>query len=146
MPRILDIMSAHPGSVELLIIDEIILIGAALFARMHFRSQQGRRRLFSEAALDPNAYTFGNMSMLLVGDFGQLEPIDDWSLVDTEAQYASCPAKLRHLWGHRRHGTALIRTFKEAWILSKIHRSSEDMWWTGSCLCLRDFTCTKRGD
>ena len=134
------------ANVELLIIDEISFIGAALFARMHFRSQQGRRRLFSEAAVDPNAYTFGNMSMLLVGDFGQLEPIDDWSLVDMEAQYASCPPKLRHLWGHRRHGAALMRTFKEAWILSKIHRSSEDMWWTESCLRLRDFTCTKQGD
>ena len=31
-------------------------------------------------------------------------------------------------------------------MLHKIHRSKEDMWWTESCLRLRDFTCTKEGD
>jgi hypothetical protein len=39
-----------------------------------------------------------------------------------------------------------MRTFKEAWVLSKIHRSNDDMWWTRSCLRLRDFECTKTGD
>ena len=28
------------------------------------------------------------MSVILVGDFGQLEPIDDWSLCDTETKNA----------------------------------------------------------
>ena len=50
---------------------------------MHFRLQQAKRRFFSEAALDPHDYTFGNISIILVGDFGQLEPIDDWSMCDT---------------------------------------------------------------
>ena len=31
-------------------------------------------------------------------------------------------------------------------MLQRIHRSKEDMWWTESCLRLRDFTCTKDGD
>ena len=31
-------------------------------------------------------------------------------------------------------------------MLKQIHRSKEDMWWTESCLRLRDFTCTKEGD
>ena len=31
-------------------------------------------------------------------------------------------------------------------MLNKIHRSKEDVWWTESCLRLRDFTCTKAGD
>ena len=31
-------------------------------------------------------------------------------------------------------------------MLKEIHRSSEDMWWTESCLRLRDFTCTKEQD
>ena len=39
-------------------------------------------------ALDPNRCTFGDISIILVGDFGQLEPIDDWSLCDQEAKYA----------------------------------------------------------
>ena len=84
--------------------------------------------------------------MLLVGDFGQLEPIDDWSFCDTEATYADCPKRMRHLWNHARMGKLLSETFKEAIMLKRIHRSKEDMWWTESCLRLRDFTCTKQGD
>ena len=53
----------------LLIVDEVSFIGTAFFARMHFRLQQ--------ADLDPNESTFGAISLVLVGDFGQLEPIDD---------------------------------------------------------------------
>ena len=31
-------------------------------------------------------------------------------------------------------------------MLKQIHRSKEDMWWTESCLRLRDFTCTYKDD
>ena len=31
-------------------------------------------------------------------------------------------------------------------MLGRIHRSKDDMWWTESCLRLRDVTCTKEGD
>ena len=31
-------------------------------------------------------------------------------------------------------------------MLSRVHRSKEDLWWTTSCLRLRDFICTKAGD
>ena len=85
-----------------LIIDEISFIGTALFARMHIRTQQGKRAYFSERGLDPHDSTFGDISMILVGDFGQLEPIDDWSMFDTEATFATCPKKLRHLRKHHR--------------------------------------------
>ena len=70
-------------NVVLLIIDEISFIGRALFSKMHFRTQQAKRSYFSEKGLDPNEHTFGGISMVLVGDFGQLEPIGDWSLCDT---------------------------------------------------------------
>ena len=36
-------------------------------------ARQATRRSFSEAALDPDEYTFGVPSIILVGDFGQLE-------------------------------------------------------------------------
>ena len=74
--------------VILLIIDEISFIGTALFARMHIRTQQGKRAHFSKYGLDPTDTTFGSISMILVGDFGQLEPIDDWSMFDTESTFA----------------------------------------------------------
>ena len=134
------------ANVVLLIVDEVSFIGRSFFARMHFRLQQGRRRFFSEAGLDPNRFTFGHVSIILVGDLGQLEPIDDWSMCNTEATYRDCPARLRHLWKHQVHGKTLLETFKEAVMLTQIHRSKEDIWWTESCLRLRDFTCTKAGD
>ena len=31
-------------------------------------------------------------------------------------------------------------------MLNRIHRSKDDLWWTESCLRLRDFTCTKHED
>ena len=133
-------------NVVLLIIDEISFIGTSLFARMHFRTQQAKRDYFSERGLDPNLRTFGDLSLILVGDFGQLDPINDWSLCDTEASWTTCPKKMAHLWKHHKFGKLLLREFKEAVMLKHIHRSREDMWWTESCLRLRDFTCTKDGD
>ena len=134
------------ANVVLLIIDEASFIGRALFARAHFRTQQAKRAYFSEAGLDPNNYTFGNLSMILVGDFGQLQPIDDWSMCDTEATYATCPRHLRPLWKHACFGKLLLGTFEEAIMLKRIHRSKEDLWWTESWRRLRDFTCTQEGD
>ena len=133
-------------NVCLLIVDEVSFIGRAFFARMHFRLQQAKRGYFSEAALDPHRFTFGNVSILLVGDFGQLDPIDDWSMCDDDASFRTCPAKQRHLWKHNLQGKLLLQQFEEAVILKQIHRSKEDMWWTESCLRLRDFTCTKEED
>ena len=134
------------ANVVLLVVDEAPTIGRAFLARMHFRLQQAKRRFFSEAGLDPNQYHFGDISIILVGDFGQLEPIDDWSMCDAEATYKDCPKNLRHLWRHACHGKLLASTFDEAIMLRRIHRSKADMWWTESCLRLRDFTCTKAGD
>ena len=73
---------------------------------MHHRLQQGRRAYFSEAGLDPSDHLFGDISMILVGDFGQLEPIDDWSMCDTESRAQDCPPKnetplaLSEAWGN----------------------------------------------
>ena len=133
-------------NVVLLIVDEVSFIGRALFARMHFRLQQAKRPYFTERSIDPAAKLFGDISIILVGDFGQLEPIDDWSMCDTESNWATCPKNIRHLWSHARFGKLLTETFQEAIMLKQIHRSKEDLWWTESCLRLRDFTCTFEGD
>ena len=53
---------------------------------------------------------------------------------------------MRHLWRHACQGKLLMQTFDEAVMLSRIHRSKDDLWWTESCLRLRDFSCTKEGD
>ena len=127
------------ADVELLIVDEVSFIGRAFFTRMHFRLQQGKRRTFSEWALDPNECTFGNLSIILVGDFGQLEPIDDWNMCDRESRACDQPKRLQHLWKHAQLGKELLKEFDEAFMLTRIHRSGADVWWTESCLRLRDF-------
>ena len=135
------------GDVVLLIVDEVSFIGRAFFARMHYRLQQAKRRYFSERAKNPHAHWLGGISIILVGDFGQLEPIGDWSMCDTETTYQDCPKSWRSLWKHNILGKKMIREqFHEAVMLKRIHRSKDDMWWTESCLRLRDFTCTKEGD
>jgi len=139
-------------SVQLLIVDEVSFIGRAFFARMHFRLQQAKRGFFAEANIDPNRCLFGDISIILVGDFGQLEPIDDWSMCDDSATWQTCPKKLKHLWAHQKWGRMLHgednegELFNEAIVLNNIHRSKDDLWWTQSCLRLRDFECTKEGD
>ena len=60
--------------VVLLIVDEVSFIGRAFFHRMHCRLQQAKRAFFAERALALEQHHFGDISMILVGDFGQLEP------------------------------------------------------------------------
>ena len=134
------------GNVVLLIPDEVSFIGRAFLARMHHRLQQAKRRFFAEAGIDANNCTLGDVSIILVGDFGQLEPIDDWSMCDTEARYKDQPKRLLHLWRHANQGEELVKEIKEAIMLKNIHRSKDDLWWTESCLRLRDFTCTMYDD
>ena len=125
--------------VVLLIVDEVSFIGRAFFHRMHCRLQQAKRGFFAERGLDPEKYHFGDISMILVGDFGQLQPIDDVSICDDETTYNTCPKSMWNLWGHAQAGRQLLQSFKEAIMLTRIHRSKDDLWWTESCLRLRDF-------
>ena len=46
---------------------------------------------------------------------------------------------MKHLWRHACHGNLVLQTFDEAFVLSKVHRSKDDMEWTESYLRLRDF-------
>ena len=87
----------------MLIVDEISFIGRVFFARMHFRLQQAKRQNFSDPARDPYDHTFGDLSMILVGDFGQLEPIGDVSLCDKKLTAATMTHfKSDHKWDARR--------------------------------------------
>ena len=71
--------------------------------------------------------------MILVGDFGQMEPIEDVSICDDETAYATCPKPLWHLWGHSQGGRQLLRSFNEAIMLKRIHRWKDDLRWTELC-------------
>lgn len=133
-------------NVELLIVDEISFIGRAFFFRMHVRMQQAKRDSLARKEVDPQECLFGDISMILVGDFGQLDPISDISFCDDEMTYSTCPKPLHGLWGHAQSGRRLLECFTEATVLRRIHRSQEDQWWTQSCLRLRDFEMTYHED
>ena len=63
--------------------DGISFVGRFFFSRMHVRVRQAKRPFFIEADLDPNDYIlFGDISMILVGDFDQLDPTDFWGRCD----------------------------------------------------------------
>jgi hypothetical protein len=126
--------------VELLVVDEISFIGRAMLCKMHLRLQQGRRAHFAETATLPENKLFGNISIILVGDFGQLDPIDDFTLCELKPLFNKCPVKLKHLWKHAVQGHNLASTFKEAILLKRVHRSKDDSWWTESCLLLRNIS------
>jgi hypothetical protein len=134
------------ANVVLLIVDEVSFIGGAFFVKMHFRMQQGRRRYFAEWAKDAAKYVFGGASIILVGDFGQLEPIDDISMCDEESRREYGPKKIHPLLKLARKSIHLLELFEEAFLLKQIHRSKEDTWWTESCLRLRDFKMTMDQD
>jgi hypothetical protein len=127
------------ASAVLLIVDETSFIGQALFHQMHCRLQQAKRRSMDALNLNVGKCTFGDMSVILVGDFGQLDPIHDWSLCDTETRNSDVPRKLRHKCKDRIAGKDLVAAFDAAFMLTQIHRSADDTWWTESCLRLRDF-------
>ena len=129
----------------LLIVDEVSFIGTGFFHKMHCRLQRAKRSYFAERGLDPDLYTFGDVSIILVGDFGQLEPIGDVSLCDTETTRHTCPHDVNPAqnWGHVHNGRLLLRGFTEAFMLKQIHRSKDDLWWAQSGLRLRDFQMTR---
>ena len=115
-------------NVVLLIVDEVSFIGRAFLHRMHCRSQQAKRAYFAQRGLNPEKHDFGAISMILVGDFGQLQPIEDISLFDDEMQYATCPKSMWKVWAAAQSGRDLLESFKEAFGLARIHRSKDDRW------------------
>ena len=131
----------------LLIIDEVSFIGRAFFYRMHCRLQQAKRAYFAERSLDPGRSSgFGDISVILVGDFGQPEPIEDVGMCDDETKWPTCPKPLWNLWGHAQAGRGFLNAFNEAIMLKRVHRSKDDRWWAESCLRLRDFVMSYEDD
>ncbi len=128
-------------SVELLIVDEISFIGQILFTRMHYCMTQGRRDYFARTKKIALDHAFGNASVVLVGDFGQLDPIEDFSLCSKEAPTTLNGKSLTH--EQKKHayiGRTLTNLFREAIVLRRIHRSGDDKDWTEACLRLRNLT------
>ena len=64
---------------------------------MHFRTQQGKRRYFSEAGLDPNDHTFGGISIILVLSFMIIISFSVAGLTMFGGQYAQRPLLLKGL-------------------------------------------------
>ena len=73
----------------LLIVDEISFLSRATYVPPHaFALTANTSWIFRRGVLDPANFHFGDISITLVGDFGQLEPIEDISFCDDETNCA----------------------------------------------------------
>ena len=73
----------------LLIVDEISFLNRATYVPPHaFALTASTSWIFRRGVLDPANFHFGDISIILVGDFGQLEPIEDISFCDDETNCA----------------------------------------------------------
>ena len=61
------------------------------------------RQNWKDERLVWNESSFGGISMIFVGDFDQLQPIDDVSMCDDETSYATCPKSLWRVCGGGAH-------------------------------------------
>ena len=128
---------AQWASVEFLIVDEISFIGRIPLARMRYRMNQAVCQFFFKSAKAASDHQFGYVSMVISGDFGRLDPIDDFSLFDNELPGA------RSCWQDKKHPTEggdPVKLFREAIVLKRIHLSLDDKAWTESCRRLRNMT------
>ena len=102
------------------IVDEISSIGSVDFGRMCYRMQQDTREYFIQIGLHPNEDCFGELKILLIGDFAQFEPIGDVSLVDRETVHKSVPKGASKLWKLIRMGRNLVALIRDAWTLRRV--------------------------
>ena len=128
----------------LVIIDEISMVGCEMFAKLNERLVQAKldeNLLISNAQQNPSLQRppFGGIGMVVCGDFGQLIPIMQHSLMDdTPLQLYDNP-KPSHLFTNK--GKNLFQDFKICIILTKQHRQN-GVAYTDLCLKLRDGTLT----
>ena len=134
------------GAARLIVLDEISMVGSEQFyevsdrmeevVRLQWRRTHGRhRRTLPDGRLDgePSSFGgFGGAAVILVGDFGQLPPIGDPSLIQ--------PGK-----GQSRKAAAgqrLFKTFTEVVRLRRVYRQRGKSLFKDSTLRLRDVALT----
>ena len=127
-------------NVWLVIIDEISMVGCEMFAKINDRLIQAKlddnNRISKaqkyQSQLRP---AFGGIGMVLCGDFGQLVPIMQHSLMNSIPESIHDASSERKRFSNK--GKTLIDQFKISIILTKQHRQNEGIY-TELCLKFRD--------
>ena len=125
-------------NVWLVIIDEISMVGCEMFAKINDRLIQAKlddNNRISKAQKDQSLLkpAFGGIGMVLCGDFGQLVPIMQKSLMDNIPDHDASSENKRF----SNKGKTLIDQFKISIILTKQHRQNKGIY-TELCLKFRD--------
>ena len=127
-------------NVWLVIIDEISMVGCEMLAKVNGRLIQAKlddNIDISKAQRDPSLQrpAFGGIGMVLCGDFGQLIPIMQHSLMDDSAVTIQDFSPQKERFSNK--GKDLINQFKISIILTKQHRKIGGEY-TELCLRLRN--------
>jgi DNA replication protein DnaC len=135
----LDTLVEHLRNVRLLVIDEISTVGAAQFEMIHRRLQQVHLYLCQMQSEGRHAqvdYGFGNIGLMLVGDFGQLPPVCASSLIGTT------PSEHGGSRGHAAKGQRRFQSMTTVIRLRRIYRQAKADEFKESTIRLRD--CVSR--
>ena len=124
----------------LVVIDEISMVGAETFAKINERLVQAKlddNQVIANAMGDSSLIrpTFGGLGMIICGDFAQLVPIMQHSLMDPFFMPIHDTSKEKDRFTNK--GKQLVADFKVTIILTKQHRQSGGEY-TNLCLKLRD--------
>ena len=127
-------------NVWLIIIDEISMVGCEMFAKVNERlilAKLDENHIISKAQKDPSLLrpTFGGLGMVTCGDFGQLIPIMQHSLMDNIRLPIYDASKQKDRFTNK--GKDLIEQFKITIILKKQHRQNQGEY-NKLCLKFRD--------
>ena len=127
-------------NVWLVIIDEISMVGCEMLAKINERLVQAKlsvNEIFEIELKNPSLRrpAFGGVGMVLCGDFGQLIPIMQHSLMDNIRLPLQDLSKPKNRFTNK--GKGLIEEFKISIILSKQHRQIGTEY-TSLCLKFRD--------
>ena len=133
----LDELVTKLSKVRLLVIDEVSMVSAVQFEMISRRLDQvrkSRQRNGSGGAAPTTASGFGGISVLLVGDFGQLPPVSGSSLISRHApRTGSTMSRSRTYAGQRR-----FHDFKNVIRLWRVYRQSAADHFKDSTMNLRD--------
>ena len=120
--------------VRLIVIDEISIVSAWQFEMIHRRLEQLRRSIVTQKddrfQVGDSLYGFGDISVLLSGDFGQLPPVSGSSLIE---RGPGVFARNRNARGQRR-----FQAFHNVIILRRMYRQKQADHFKDSMLRLRD--------
>ena len=131
-------------NVWLVIIDEISMVGCEMFAKVNERlilAKLDENRIIADAQHNESLRkpTFGGVGMVVCGDFGQLVPIMQHSLMDDIPLVMHDASKQKDRFTNK--GKSLFKQFKICIILTKQHRQSGGTY-SNLCLKFRDGSFT----